>query len=153
VRAIDIPVVLPDGAKVMMTIRQGDDIDDLVRSFCARHDLAEDCMPHIHTYLLQRYSAAAAAEPASALRREASPLTPEPAVRQDHDGTERSAAAARTRPAELQPTPSPHHQRGRHASAAGARDRFPAAGTDAGVTVEQQPRGSTSTSNGGHGHE
>lgn len=46
---------MPNGDTATLSIRFGDDIDELVQRFCAQHRLSEDCAPHIHHYVMSRY--------------------------------------------------------------------------------------------------
>ena len=56
---VDVPIVLPNGRGATLAIRTGDEIDELVRRFCAAHGLSEDCAPHIDSYLTARFAAPA----------------------------------------------------------------------------------------------
>lgn len=54
--SVDVPVFLPNGDKAMLSVRVGDEIEELVAGFCARHRLSRDCAPAIYQYLVARYT-------------------------------------------------------------------------------------------------
>jgi hypothetical protein len=54
--AIEVPIILPTGDTAMISISDGNDIEQLVMDFCIARHLSQDCVPHIRHFVSSRCS-------------------------------------------------------------------------------------------------